>query len=633
MFLPKTILHTSIVAPNDKLLNFISILQKENICQIDELSDWDKKVVDDYSEVFSLKVDAEKMLEGLHEYKPAQKLNPLDVLFPKTRVREVIVDKSINDIILNAKDEIEKLKEKTKTNIKELEKELENEREKLRDLNMFPDNLDFSVYNESEVIGTATGLILKKAISDVNELPGVKVITDVDKRMYFLAIFFGKKDKNEVIKELHEIGFVPIKPPMASGKPRLVREEINKKIDKLTIDINREEERLTKIWEKEHRPLEGIIRDLEIVMEKLKAIGSTETGYAISKLNVWLPERNWKRFTQLANRYLKPYYITSIERKDAPTLLNNPQPIKAFERITALYGYPKYGHIDPTPILAFSFALFFGFMLTDAVYGIAMMLIGFLIAHGLGRTNQGIKDFGYIISLSGLFTTMLGALFGSWLGSLLTDAFHIPYWIDPMKQATIVLLIALAVGLTHITVGLLLGLIEKIKRKEYLDAMRPSAVMLTFILGMLSIVIGKLIGINLLIVGLALIGLSVVLNFIGAYLQSGAILAGLSIFDYTGFLGDWFSYARLMSLALGTGGIALAVNFMAKLAGDMVPLVGWVVALTIVIFGHAFNMGINSLGAFVHSLRLHFLEFFSKFYEGGGEPYSPFNAKKRITEV
>ena len=129
-------------------------------------------------------------------------------------------------------------------------------------------------------------------------------------------------------------------------------------------------------------------------------------------------------------------------------------------------------------------------------------------------------------------------------------------------------------------------------------------------------------------IGIGLIALSVLLKVLLVFLKDGPVSAMLSVFDFSGFIGDMFSYARLMAMAVGTAGVALAINFIGLLVADLIPTVGVVLAGILLFVGHLFNMAMNGLGAFVHTVRLHFLEFFTKFYYGGGKGYKPFHATK-----
>ena len=128
-------------------------------------------------------------------------------------------------------------------------------------------------------------------------------------------------------------------------------------------------------------------------------------------------------------------------------------------------------------------------------------------------------------------------------------------------------------------------------------------------------------------------GIAVALQLIFNFMEGGVVISILSIFNFTGFVGDLFSYARLMALALGTAGIALAVNFIIALAVGSVPYVGIIFGIVIFIGGHLFNLLMNGLGAFVHTTRLHFLELFTKFYEGGGRLYKPFKAERKNSYI
>jgi V/A-type H+/Na+-transporting ATPase subunit I len=148
-----------------------------------------------------------------------------------------------------------------------------------------------------------------------------------------------------------------------------------------------------------------------------------------------------------------------------------------------------------------------------------------------------------------------------------------------------------------------------------------------FLIGIILSILGE----PFMLFGLIAIILSVIMQIGFKFLEGGPVIGMLSIFDFSGFVGDTFSYARLTALAIGTAGIALAVNFMALLVFDMVPVLGFPLAIIVFLVGHLFNMVMNGLGAFIHSLRLHFLEFFQKFYEGGGTQYKPFYAIRKKT--
>ena len=134
------------------------------------------------------------------------------------------------------------------------------------------------------------------------------------------------------------------------------------------------------------------------------------------------------------------------------------------------------------------------------------------------------------------------------------------------------------------------------------------------------------------VVGFGVLGLSVIIQIVMSFMEGGPMISILSVFDYAGFLGDVFSYARLMALAIGTAGIALAVNFMTLMVAE-IPYVGIIVAILLFVFGHTFNLAMNGLGSFIHTLRLHFLEHFSKYYEGDGKLYKPFLASRKKTHL
>ncbi len=619
--------HVTLLVPNAGVDEFLLKLHSKGICQIKQK---EGPIPEEYSELFKMSSDVKASRDRLYKYKPAVG-NIGKMLFPRPEPKVVVDKRRDEEIITETREKFDGLKGGLETDIGPLKKKKLELEARIKLLDLYPPGIDLAYIRRGWEISAHAGLIRAQSEAELKKLKGVKLLRPIDKKTLFVLVYSKRADEEKALARLHEIGFEELELPAEKGTPEEVRRQLKKELGALRDDMSKERARLRKLWESEHLKVDALTEELEIVTDRMKADTAIEKGYAIARLEAWVPEKEWAKFKSLVKRSFTEHYILPVEREDAPTLLENPQPIKAYELITGLYGLPKYGKTDPTPILAFTFALFFGFMLTDAIYGIVLGLLGLLMVGGVGRVNEGMKNFGVILTVNGVFTAMLGALFGSWAGSLVTEWLGIPFWIDPMKEAMIVLIISLVIGFIHLTTGYLIGV--KDKRKSLLDAARPSGVMLMMMTGIVLIIVSMM-GLGYLqMVGVGLILLSVVANFVVAFKQDGPIMSALSIFDFTGWLGDWFSYARLMSLALGTAGIALAVNFMAGMMGEMVPVVGPLVAAVILIGGHAFNIGVNALGSFVHSLRLHFLEFFSKFYDAGGVAYQPFYAKRKLTEV
>jgi len=353
-----------------------------------------------------------------------------------------------------------------------------------------------------------------------------------------------------------------------------------------------------------------------------------KTTKAFSVLEAWVPKKDLKKFHEITKETSKQYYIEADEKDNAPTLFKNHRLIKPFETLTELYSPPKYKGFDPTPILAITFTLFFGFMLTDAAYGLIVLALGWIMYRGIGKINENMKKFSIILMMFGISTAIMGIIFGSYFGNFFQEiGINLPVPIDSMRQVMLVLSIALIIGSLHLIIGLISGFYENIHKGSFKDAMAKQGVWLIFMIGLFLFLL-KLNTIGLIAIFIA-IGLQMFFNF----LEGGVVSSFLSIFGFSGFIGDLFSYARLMALAIGTAGIALAINFMVFMVIDLIPWLGWLIAIIVFVVGHLFNIAMNGLGAFVHSTRLHFLEFFTKFYEGGGRTYKPFIAERKNTFI
>jgi V/A-type H+-transporting ATPase subunit I len=262
----------------------------------------------------------------------------------------------------------------------------------------------------------------------------------------------------------------------------------------------------------------------------------------------------------------------------------------------------------------------------------------------LGRFSPLIKNFSFLGIWLGLTTTVVGLLTNSFFGdfipryiyhdpdgllyTLKVGEIHLP--IQPLRDPLTILTIALIFGLIHLNLGILLAIYQSIRNKKYKTLLTQhfSWIFLEIGGGML---IGSLL-LHLWDLSALWFYMATILVFAGLILR--LIEAGpLGLFHITGFIGDWLSYARLLALGLATTGMALAFNVIGEIIPQIVPLVGFALVPIILIVAHVANLGIQTLGAGVHSLRLQYVEFFNRFYEGGGKKFKPFSERRRYTKI
>jgi V/A-type H+-transporting ATPase subunit I len=260
-------------------------------------------------------------------------------------------------------------------------------------------------------------------------------------------------------------------------------------------------------------------------------------------------------------------------------------------------------------------------MITDAMYGLMTLLLGVFILRGGGKYYPLYKSCGLLLALGGASTILLGALTGGWFGNLAVDYLGLTFLnslvvINPMVDVSNFLLFAIGVGLLHLNAGAVVGII-----KEYRRSNIPKALENVWIF---FLEIG-LVFYYFELQAPAIVFLVISLGFL---IYSAK---GMALFGVTGLLGDTLSYARLMALGLVSFGLAVAINALAAMVGG-IAYVGWIVAALVLVGGHLFSFVLNLMGAFAHGVRLHFVEFFGKFYDGGGDDFTPFSVKREITE-
>ena len=448
-----------------------------------------------------------------------------------------------------------------------------------------------------------------------------------------LSISTGTILTSETDKALHEVGFESITVPFEKNAPQAIITRLRNENNSLRKEILETEASLKELAKKHSGTLDMLEEEIGVAKERVEAFSMLHNSGSVSVIEAWVPEENFEKMKGILTDTCGGHYTEVKERDDAPTILENHKIVKPFEIITGLYSVPKYKGIDPTPIIAVSFPLFFGFMLTDFAYGVALAIIAILLYRGMGKYNEGLRQFSALLIISGIATAILGAMFTSYFGDIFQRlGIQPPGLLDPLAQVLEIIILALVIAAAHMFIGLLVGYYDNLKKGKVRDALGLQGVWIFFLVGVVFMLLdGGLFG----TIGMGLIGLAILTQLVYNYLENGPVISILSLFNFSGFIGDTFSYVRLTALAIGTAGIALAVNFMALMVNDMVPVVGFILGAIVFIAGHLFNMVMNGLGAFIHTLRLHFLEFFSEFYSGGGTHYKPFVAyrKRNKTEV
>ncbi len=371
----------------------------------------------------------------------------------------------------------------------------------------------------------------------------------------------------------------------------------------------------------------------------------------------WMKQNDKQRFENGLGAFRDSIEVSydDPDENDAavPVILENKSYIQPFEIITRMFGMPKYNEADPTPLLAPFFIFFFGLCLTDAGYGILLSLFMWWLMQKY-VLDAGTIQLARLLYYGGISTVICGAFTGGWFGNIVDSlpgvlGFVITIKnalviIDPMKEPIAFLGLALILGYIQVCYGILLKMKHRRQKGDAEGALLDEGIWLMFINSLFFWLIISASGIKDLPIGQ---GLGLMFKVL-ALLSGGAriwlndrenpkvvmrILSGLySLYDIIGVFSDVLSYSRLLALGLATGVIAMIIDMLALMISG-VPGIGFIIGIIIFCFGHVFNLIINTLGAFIHSGRLQFVEFFSKFFEAGGKKYKPFKFESKYFEI
>ena len=348
-------------------------------------------------------------------------------------------------------------------------------------------------------------------------------------------------------------------------------------------------------------------------------------------LTLWVPSTLTEVMKKVVSETAPVSLIRMIELEEGeepPVVMQNRGIAKMFELVTRIYGLPKSNEPDPTPFLAPFFAVFFALALSDTGYGILMLLL----ALGALRfvADKGARFFFKLFAFCGVLTMVAGIVAGTVFGTEVASGYRL---IDPMGDPTGTLIVMFALGAFHLFVGLGIGAWWKLRQGNLRQALsKEFPAMLLFI----GVSLGLLTGISQFfavgIIGMAL--MSVIFSI--EPIISKRLLGGLgSLYSIIGYFSDILSYSRLLALSLATGVIAMVINMTAFLFYEMIPVAGLniLILILVLVVGHTANFMISGLGSFIHSARLQFVEYFSKFMEGGGREFKPFSKKGKYVEI
>lgn len=540
---------------------------------------------------------------------------------PKLETRELY-----GKALIDAADEItERIERETEGPVKELEQIEEEivEAERAKGLLSLisPLEVDLTDVGESDFLSISLGIVPREEVESVREK--TKELTEgcfhlaaqeASENRVLTVLVCLKEHASMVVTHLRRLGWERIEIEGQQGRPGEAIGAITERLVALSQEKARKEAIIVDIaqrWRdelKKHRELLLFERQREETHNKFATMEN------IVAIEGWVPQRSAARATQEIEEVSRGACVVEVsdpeEADSVPVQLSNPTFIKSFEVLTRLYGLPTYNGVDPTLFLVPGFLLFFSIMLTDALYGVIALALGLLLMRGGGRYNQAIRDGGIILSSAGAATIIIGALSGGWFGDF---GLKIPVLaalqvFDPMVQVTTFLLIALGVGLLHVNTGVVIHVVHNLKRGQKRKAVTENLWFLFVQPGLLFLVGGHK------PLGFMFLAISLVLLLVGH--------KAMAMFQVTGFMGDVLSYARLMALGLCTTGIAMTVNVLSGML-YMLGSAGVIFAATMFLLGHLFNFVINAMGSFVHGLRLHYVEFFTKFYESGGTEFSP----------
>lgn len=505
--------------------------------------------------------------------------------------------------------------------------------------------------NETEYVSVIHGVTGAKVQSGqlmtaVTERVPSAIVQEVgaDKQQKYFSIILLKEEKDALYEALRPFNFSAISMADQKGTPTEAIHRYETRIKEIETSIAENEKVLAEL-SPARKDIEFLYDLLVTQRDRARIVGEMLSTDTVFYFDGWMPARAQAEVEELLQRY-EFYYDIQVPdaEEEVPVLLHNSSVATPFEAVTNMYSLPSRKDIDPTTILAPFYFIFFGMMLSDAAYGIILSALCFFVLKKYkpeGTIYKMFKMFFYC----GISTFIWGALFGGWFGNFFTVAadtllgkeFAIqPIWFNPLEEPMRLLIFSLILGAIHLFIGMGVQAYMYFRDGQAVDAICDIILWYVLLIGLVLFAVGGSVAPALSAVGkiMSIVGAVGIFATGGRKKKGivGKITGGLgALYGITSYLSDILSYSRLLALGLATGVVAQVINTLGSLAGGGV--LGAVILIAALVFGTIFNLAINALGAFVHSCRLQYVEFFGKFYTGGGREFRPFERKTKYVKI
>lgn len=479
--------------------------------------------------------------------------------------------------------------------------------------------------------------VLKAAISDATNGNYAVQILAKSNEQAALLIVVRKSDEAMVDRVLrnHEFAALP-KLPIEMG------EDYGRAIKKWNSELTalETEERLLR---EEAKKLSHSKADFELLYDyyltaesKLDAMQRLLNTGRLFVLQGYVPHAMSAGLkTAIEEKYAVAIEVSPIPKDEAhPIALKNSRMVRPYEAIVEMFSLPgATSDVDPSPVMAPFYAFFFGIMLSDAGYGLLLLILSALLVYKV-KVEGNMRRMCLMFMQGSVSAIIFGLLFGSFFGNMLSSVsnnrINFPrLWFDPVEDPVTLMIASVVFGAVHLFAGLAVKFYNLWRLGKPYEAVVETVPWFLIIVGIALFALGFTFGQYMAILGAVMI---VFFSAKGVRNPVKRVFSGLgTLYGITSYLGDLLSYTRILALTLATSVIAMVVNILAGLMSS--SIIGIVFSIVVLIFGHALNLALSGLSAYVHTTRLQYVEFFGKFYEGGGVAFQPLTQKTKFTRV